>query len=69
MKAELENLKHMDILDDEVSVTSSYIENNESDMDAFSLKTEGLLQIPKNFMSILLQNHLKINALVYLKMY
>lgn len=54
MKAELENLKHMDILDDEVSVTSSYIENNESDMDAFSLKTEGLLQIPKNFMSILL---------------
>lgn len=34
MKAELENLKHMDILDDEVSVTSSYRENNESDMDA-----------------------------------
>ena len=34
MKAELENLKHMDILDDEVSVASSYRENNESDMDA-----------------------------------
>lgn len=34
MKAELENLKHMDILGDEVSVTSSYRENNESDMDA-----------------------------------
>ena len=34
MKAELEKLKHMDILDDEVSVTSSYRENNESDMDA-----------------------------------
>ena len=35
MKAELENLKHMDILDNEVSVTSSYRENNnESDMDA-----------------------------------
>ncbi len=34
MKAELENLKHMDILGDGVSVTSSYRENNESDMDA-----------------------------------
>ena len=34
MKAELENLKYMDILDDEASGTSPYIENNESDMDA-----------------------------------
>ena len=34
MKTELENLKHMDILGDEVSVTSSYRESNESDMDA-----------------------------------
>jgi len=34
MKVELENLKHVDILDDEVSVTSSYRENNESDMYA-----------------------------------
>ena len=33
MKVELENLKHMDIWDDEVSVTSLYRENNESDMD------------------------------------
>lgn len=34
MKAELEEMKHMEILDDEVSITSSYRENNESDMDA-----------------------------------
>ena len=34
MKAELEEMKHMDILDDEVNITSSYRENNESDMDA-----------------------------------
>ena len=34
MKAELENLKHIDIWDDDVSVTSSYRENNESDMNA-----------------------------------
>ena len=34
MKAELEEMKHMEILDDEVSITSSYRENNDSDMDA-----------------------------------